>query len=286
MARCTVEADLGEIAMATYVGRGTVARTLVLAGGLYFGAVLGIGTSFAQATSSGVGTGQNDQQVQAEVLKALDKKQFKNVKVDVKQGVVTLTGTVDLYSQKEDADRKVRHRKDVKGVQDLIEVAGPQVEDTTLRNKLAEQLAYYRVGYGTTAFNALTIGVENGVVTLGGVAYGPTDKAAAVSLVENTPGVRDVIDDIEVAPTSPFDDQIRLAEARAIYGAPQLNKYALDPAKPIRITVINGNVTLSGVVDSQADKDVAGIRANGVPNVFKVTNNLQVAGQSSQSRGR
>ncbi len=263
-----------------------VARTLVLAAGLYFGAVLGVGTSFAQATSSAVGTGQNDQQVQAEVLKALDKKQFKNVKADVNQGVVTLTGTVDLYSQKEDADRKVRHRKNVKGVQDQIEVAGPQVEDTTLRNKLAEQLAYYRVGYGTTAFNALTIGVENGVVTLGGVAYGPTDKAAAVSLVENTPGVRDVIDDIEVAPTSPFDDQIRLAEARAIYGAPQLNKYALDPAKPIRITVINGNVTLSGVVDSQADKDVAGIRANGVPNVFKVTNNLQVAGQSSQSRGR
>ena len=275
--------------MATYRGLGkgrvTVARALVLAGSLYLGAVVGVGTMDAQATAGAVGTAQNDAQVQAEVLKALDNKRFKNVKAEVNQGVVTLTGSVDLYSEKEDADRKVHHRKNVKGVQNLIEVAGPQVEDATLRNKLAEKLAYDRVGYGTTAFNALTIGVENGVVTLGGVAYGPTDKDSAVSLAENTPGVRDVIDNIEVAPTSPFDDQIRLAEARAIYGAPQLNKYAMDPAKPIRITVVNGNVTLSGVVDSQADKDVAGIRANGVPNVFKVTNNLQVAGRSSQNKG-
>ena len=275
--------------MATYWGLGkgrvTVARALVLAGSLYLGAVVGVGTMDAQATAGAVGTAQNDAQVQAEVLKALDNKRFKNVKAEVNQGVVTLTGSVDLYSEKEDADRKVHHRKNVKGVQNLIEVAGPQVEDATLRNKLAEKLAYDRVGYGTTAFNALTIGVENGVVTLGGVAYGPTDKDSAVSLAENTPGVRDVIDNIEVAPTSPFDDQIRLAEARAIYGAPQLNKYAMDPAKPIRITVVNGNVTLSGVVDSQADKDVAGIRANGVPNVFKVTNNLQVAGRSSQNKG-
>jgi osmotically-inducible protein OsmY len=80
-----------------------------------------------------------------------------------------------------------------------------------------------------------------------------------------------------------MDDRIRLAEARAIYGAPQLNKYAIDPAKPIRITVVNGNVTLSGVVDNQADKDVANIRANGVPGVFKVVNNLQVAGGKEKS---
>lgn len=225
------------------------------------------------------GSGPNDPQIQTDIIKALDNKRFKDVKASVNNGVVTLTGTVNVYSDKEEADKKVHHRKNVKGVENEIEVAGPTVEDTTLRNKLAEKLAYDRVGYGTTAFNALTIGVQNGVVTLGGVAYGPTDKDSALSLVANYPGVKDVIDNIEVAPTSPMDDRIRLAEARAIYGAPQLNKYAIDPAKPIRITVVNGNVTLSGVVDNQADKDVANIRANGVPGVFKVTNNLQVAGQ-------
>ena len=200
----------------------------------------------------------------------------------MKNGVVTLTGTVDVYSAKLDADNRAHHRKNVKGVENEIEVAGPAIDDTTLRNKLAEKLAYDRVGYGTTAFNAFTIGVQNGVVTLGGTAYGPSDKDSAVSMVENYPGVKDVVDNIEVAPVSPMDDRIRLAEARAIYGFPQLNKYAIDPAKPIRITVVNGNVTLSGVVDTQADKDVANIRANGVPGVFKVVNKLEVVGEAAE----
>jgi hyperosmotically inducible protein len=224
----------------------------------------------------------SDAQIQADVMKSLDNKRFKDVKVTVHNGVVTLTGTVDIYSAKQDADNRAHHRKDVKGVENQIQVAGPTVEDLTLRNKLAEKLAYDRVGYGTTAFNSFTIGVENGAVTLGGTAYGPADKDSAVSLVENYPGVKDVIDNIEVAPVSPMDDRIRLAEARAIYGAPQLNKYAIDPAKPIRITVVNGNVTLTGVVDSQGDKDVANIRANGVPGVFKVTNNLEVVGDTAE----
>jgi osmotically-inducible protein OsmY len=223
-----------------------------------------------------------DTQIQADVAKALDNKRFKDVKIAVQDGVVTLTGTVDVYSEKEDADHKAHHRKNVKGVQNLIEVGGPTIEDVTLRNKLSEKLTYDRVGYGTTAFNAFTIGVLNGVVTLGGVAYGPTDKDSAISLVANTAGVKDIVDNIEVAPTSPMDDRIRLATARAVYGAPQLNKYAIDPAKPIRITVINGNVTLSGVVDNEGDKDVANIRANGVPGVFKVVNNLQVAASDKE----
>lgn len=231
----------------------------------------------AQAAS-----GSTDALIQADVTKALDNKRFKDVKITVQNGVVTLTGTVGIYADKEDADKRVHHRKDVKGVQNLIEVAGPTVDDVTLRDKLAEKLIYDRVGYGTTAFNSFTIGVQNGVVTLGGTAYGPTDKDSAVSLVSNYPGVKDVVDNIEVAPVSPMDDRIRLAEARAIYGAPQLNKYAIDPAKPIRITVVNGNVTLTGVVDNQGDKDVANIRANGVAGVFKVVNNLQVAGESKE----
>jgi hyperosmotically inducible periplasmic protein len=250
--------------------------------GLAFGLMVGGVPSWAaQAQASATVSGQ-DEEIQADVAKALDNKKFKDVKVTSQNGVVTLTGTVALYADKLDADRKVHHRKNVKGVQNLIEVDGPVVEDVTLRDKLAEKLAYDRVGYGTTAFNAFTIGVQNGVVTLGGVAYGPTDKDSAISLVSNYPGVKDVIDNIEVAPVSPMDDRIRLAEARAIYGAPQLNKYAIDPAKPIRITVVNGNVTLSGVVDNQGDKDVANIRANGVPGVFKVINNLQVAGASQE----
>jgi osmotically-inducible protein OsmY len=255
-----------------------IATNVVLAGVLTLG-----GFAQAWAQSDKQSADPADAAIQADVTKALNNKKFSDVKTSVQGGIVTLTGSVELYSAKEDADKKAHHRKNVKGVQNMITVAGPTVEDTTLRDKLGEKLAYDRVGYGTTAFNALTIGVQNGVVTLGGVAYGPTDKDSALSLVENYPGVKDVVDNIEVAPTSPMDDRIRIAEARAIYGYPSLNKYSIDPAKPIRITVINGNVTLSGVVDSQADKDVANLRANGVPGVFKVTNNLQVAGSASSS---
>jgi hyperosmotically inducible protein len=81
---------------------------------------------------------------------------------------------------------------------------------------------------------------------------------------------------IEVLPTSPMDDELRLKLYRAIYGYPPLEKYALGVQKPIRIIVKNGRVTLEGVIDSEADKNLVTIRANSVPGIFSVTNNLQV----------
>jgi len=242
-------------------------KTVVMAGLLSLAPML-----YAQAN--------NDAQIQADVQHSLDNKRFANVQVAVHNGEVTLSGSVALYSAKEDADKKAHHRKGVQSVRNVIEVAGGGEvnNDAALREKLSKGLAYDRVGYGTTAFNNIEIGVQNGVVTLRGTVYGPSDKDSAISLIENTPGVRDVIDELDVAPVSPMDDRIRLAEARAIYGFGPLNKYALDPAKTIRITVVNGHVTLNGVVDNEADKNMAGIRANGVSGVFSVVNNLQVAG--------
>ncbi len=220
-----------------------------------------------------------DNQILADVQnKALNKSQFKNVKATVQNGVVTLTGTVDVYSQKEDLDKRVHRIKNIKGVENEVEVAGPEVPDAVLQDKLIKAIQYDRVGYGTTAFNAIGVRVQNGVVTLGGTAYGPVDADSAVAVASNMKGVKDVINEIKVDPVSPMDDRIRRAVYRAVYGFPSLNKYAIDPAQPIRISVQNGNVTLYGVVLNQGDKDAAGIRANSVPGVFKVTNNLQVAG--------
>jgi osmotically-inducible protein OsmY len=126
--------------------------------------------------------------------------------------------------------------------------------------------------------------VQNGVATLGGHALGPVAKESALNLAKRTPGVTNVIDKIEVDPLSPMDNQLRMRVARAVYGYPSLNKYAINPANPIRITVINGHVILSGVVDNQSDKNVAGIQANTVPGVFSVTNNIQVAGQQPEEK--
>jgi osmotically-inducible protein OsmY len=218
-----------------------------------------------------------------EAMSKLNKKQFKDVKVTVENGVATLTGTVAVYEDKVDADKRIHKVKGVSAVRNDIEVAGPAVSDEELKAKLGEKLAYDRVGYGN-AFNSITLGVQNGVVTLGGHARTYIDRDSALALVSTYPGVKDVNNEIEVDPASPMDDQTRLAVARAVYGFPTLSKYAMDPAKPIRISVQNGHVELYGVVDNQTDKDTAYLRANAVPNVFSVQNNLQVANQTTESK--
>lgn len=213
----------------------------------------------------------------------LDKKQFRGVMVSVENGIANLTGTVDLYEYKADAERRVRKAKGVTAVRNLVEVAGPNIPDSELQAKLLEKLTYDRVGYGNT-FNAISLTVEGGIVTLGGHARTDVDKDSALALVSTQPGVKDVIEEIDVDPVSMMDDQIRMAVARAVYGYPSLNRYAIDPAKTIRISVQNGHVELYGIVDTKADKDVAFVRANGVAGVFSVKNYLQVANQSSENK--
>ncbi len=235
------------------------------------------------AVPAHVAMAQDTSKIEEEVHKVLDNKKLQNVQATVQGNTVALTGTVAVLADKEDADNRVHHVHGVKGVDNEIRVAGgAEVTDEALRNKLSQELSYYTVGYGTTAFTNLNISVQNGVVTLGGTVYWPPDKASALSIVANTPGVKDVVDNIQVQPVSPMDDQLRLRLERVIYGDPSLQKYAINPAKPIRIQVINGNVTLTGVVDSKMDHDIAGIRANTVPGVFKVTNDLQVSSGSGK----
>lgn len=211
----------------------------------------------------------------------LSKKQFANVQVNVKDGVATLTGSVELYEYKADAAKRVLHDKGVTAVRNLIEVGGPTIPDKELQNKLSEKLQYDGIGYGHV-FDAIGVGVTNGVVTLGGHAHNYINRDSALALVATTPGVKDMVDNIEVDPVSSMDDQSRLAVARAVYSFPSLNKYALDPAKPIRISVHNGHVELYGVVNTQADKDAAYLRASTVSGVFSVKNYLQVANQITE----
>ena len=224
----------------------------------------------------------DESKVTNEIQSKLDKKQFKDVKVSVDgDGIATLTGSVPLYEYKVDADRRVHKVKGVKAVRDDIEVAGPAVSDQELQQKLQDKLQYDRVGYGN-AFNAIGVRVQDGVATLSGHARTDVDKDSAMALVSTTPGVKEVVNNVEVDPVSIMDDQARLAVARAIYRDPVLSKYALNPAKPIRISVQNGNVELYGAVDSKTDRDLAYMRANSVPGIFSVKNYIQVAGHPSE----
>jgi hyperosmotically inducible periplasmic protein len=104
----------------------------------------------------------------------------------------------------------------------------------------------------------------------------PTLKSDAENVVKNIEGVERVNNEIQVLPLSPMDDRIRIAEYRAIFSQPGLDRYAMQAVPPIHIIVNNGKVTLEGVVANEADKNLAGIKANGVAGVFGVTNNLRV----------
>jgi len=125
-------------------------------------------------------------------------------------------------------------------------------------------------------FDYIAYKVDGFNVTLLGQVVKPVTKSDAESAVKHIEGVEKVDDQIEVLPPSPMDDGIRRRLYRAIYGYPALERYALGVQKPIRIIVKNGHVTLEGVVDSDGDKNLVGIRANGVSGTFSVTNNLQV----------
>jgi len=210
-----------------------------------------------------------------------EKEKFRGVSASVEDGIVTLSGTVELFIDKENAEKRVRKVKNVDGVRNHIQIAGKQVSDLELRETLANKLRYDRVGYGIV-FNNLTVGVENGAVTIGGKVRDYPDRSSAIAIIETTPGVKNVVDEIDVAPVSLFDDDLRVRLARAIYSQPSLQRYALDPQAPIRIVVENGQVELAGVVLNKGDRQIAYAQASSVPGVFSVKNNLLVASEVTE----
>lgn len=164
------------------------------------------------------------------------------------------------------SDKHDKNHQDafVNGAPDESEIA------KKVRHELV-MLPYYNI------FDDLAFRLDGSTVTLLGAVVDPTLKNDAGRVVKKAPGVEQVVNNIEVLPVSPMDNQIRRAEYRAIYGDPALStRYGFRALPSIHIIVKNGNVTLEGVVANEADKNLVGIRANGVPNVFGVTNNLMV----------
>lgn len=249
-----------------------ILSSLVLVGALSIG--------MAAQTSS---ASRNDATISPAVAQKLQQKsQYEKVQSSVQDGIVTLTGTVPLYQDKLDAAKNVRKVKNVQGVRNLIEVAGATVPDTELAAQLSKKIYYDRIGYPDNAFNYVTVSVKNGMVFLSGQTYNSVPKDSALAITQRMPGVKDVVDNIQILPTSLFDDRLRVQAVRTIYGNSVLSRYAIDPAKPIRIIVDNGHITLEGTVQSPMDKQVAGIRANALGGAFSVQNNLMVESDSKQ----
>ncbi len=139
---------------------------------------------------------------------------------------------------------------------------------TEVRHELVT-LPYYGV------FDNLAYRVDGSKVTLFGQVRDPKLKSDAAKAVKSIEGVSTVDNQIEVLPLSSNDDRTRLAVYRAIYSKAPLQRYQLSAVPPIHIIVKNGDVTLEGAVANQMDKQVAGLAANGVSGVHKVTNNLR-----------
>ncbi len=152
-------------------------------------------------------------------------------------------------------------------------MSGPQGEARLVREIRHQllMLPYYSI------FDDLAFHVDGGTVTLLGQVTNPVLKSSAENVVKRIEGVTSVNNEIEVLPLSPMDNQIRRAEFRAIYGDPEIgDRYGHQALPGIHIIVKNGHVKLEGVVNNQGDKNLINIRANSVPDVFSVENDLQV----------
>ncbi len=130
-------------------------------------------------------------------------------------------------------------------------------------------------------FDYLSYRIDGDIVTLQGQVVRPTLKSDAEAAVREIEGITGVVNNIEVLPVSPTDDELRRALYRAIYSDAVLSRYAYSSVAAIHMIVKNGNVTLEGIVDNESDKNLAKLRANDVPNVISVKNNLTVAAKTS-----
>jgi osmotically-inducible protein OsmY len=218
-----------------------------------------------------------DARVSAEVQKMLaDHPSFGDVRASVEDSIVTLQGTVGSFHNKVRLHDIVKGLKGVEGVRNQVQVNTPAIADDQLLETLARKLRYDRVDQGNV-YNNLTLDVHDGRVIIGGNVRTDVDRDSALAIVANAKGVTDMVDQIQVAPVSIFDDELRFRLARAIYGSPTLRRYAIDPQAPIRIVVENGHATLYGVVQNRMDRQIADMRARSVPGLFSVDDRLVVA---------
>ena len=158
--------------------------------------------------------------------------------------------------------------------------ASSAISDAAIAKSLTHELRMYP---RYTIWDDVHIRVNNGTVELGGAVNQPFKKADMGRIAQRVAGVTTVKNDIKVLPLSPFDDSLRLRVARAIYGDPVMQRYALNPNPSIRILVENGRVTLTGFVANEMDKNIAGIRASTAGLAFgPVVNNLQVEGKPAK----
>jgi hyperosmotically inducible protein len=158
--------------------------------------------------------------------------------------------------------------------------APPLTGDAAIAQKVAHEIRNYPY---YTIWDNVNFQVSDGAVHLSGEVSQPWKKTALGGIIGHVNGVTTLDNELKVAPLSPFDDRIRMQVARAIYREPSLSRYALQAVPPIHIIVDNGHVALEGVVSTEMEKNIAGVRANSIMSFGQVTNNLQVEQPAKQN---
>jgi hyperosmotically inducible periplasmic protein len=210
------------------------------------------------------------QTVQAQIS---SEKYGKDIQVGVDAGVVTLNGTVATLEQKERIWKTVTKIAGVTGAKNNLQIAAAAGDQ-----QLAEAAAHaVRMYSYYSIFDNVEILADNGVLTLKGQVITPWRKADLGARMKSVAGVREIQNALEVLPVSPYDDQIRLRVARAIFGDPGLIRYGLGANPSIHIIVQNGNVRLTGVVMNAMDKALAERAARFAAIYFGFTNDLRIA---------
>ena len=196
-----------------------------------------------------------------------------DVQVSVENGAATLTGIVDCVGVKMDAERAARKVDDVTEIVNNINV---HAEDVTPR-QIAEQARKDIVTYPWfTIFDWATLDAEGDRLIVKGQVTQPSKKQDIGNFLAHVKGVAELDNDLEVLPASQYDDSLRLAIARAIYGDPLFIRYGNQALPPIHIIVKNGDVTLEGVVFDKLDRFRAETDARLAATYFNLTNNLQI----------
>ena len=188
-------------------------------------------------------------------------------------GIATLTGTVDNLGSKLDAERAARKAKGVTQVINNIRVSADDVTPRQMLDKARHQVVVY---YAYGIFDNIALEAKGNTLVVSGQVTEPFKKADLGNILARVRGVANLENSLEVLPLSTFDDQLRMAVARAIYGRSGFELYAVQANPPIHIIVKNGNVTLEGAVSSKMDSTLAEMAARNVGLTFSVTNNLRV----------
>ena len=196
-----------------------------------------------------------------------------DVQVTCANGVVTLTGTVDNLGSKLDAEKAARKTRGVTDVVDNIVVRGDDVTEAQILAQARHQILMY---YAYGIFDNVNLEAQGGKLIVYGQVTQPFKKSDIGNILTRVKGVAELANNLDVLPTSMFDDRLRLQVARAIYGNPYFIHYTDQAKPPIHIIVKNGNVTLEGVVADTMDRTRAEMAARSAGLSFAVADNLRI----------